>query len=229
VWWRVHLAFNQQIQARFDAARRTMDEAEAIAREHGLRSVLFEIYYAEVAPIVLSRDVGASVAALAKLATALNPARRMDVAYYKFQESTVRMLEGRAEDAVRAAQEALATGREAGLPAMQIPHFLVREALSQLKLGALDAALARYDEAIAAATGVDADNFQVQRQFVLAHRARIEGRVGEAVAKLRELLPVCRARRYLGYLRQLPEVAAPLFAHAPMWKASGASSACSSP
>jgi DNA-binding SARP family transcriptional activator len=95
---------------------------------------------------------------------------------------------------------------------MQIPHFLVREALSQLKLGALDAALARYDEAIAAATGVDADNFRVQRGFVLAHRARIEDRADEAVAKLRELLPVCRERRYLGYLRQLPEVAAPLFA-----------------
>ena len=212
VWWRVHLAFNQQIQARFDAARRTMDEAETIAREHGLRSVLFEIYYAEVAPVVSSRDVAASVAALAKLATVLNPARRMDVAYFQFQESTVRMLEGRAEEAVRAAQEALAIGREAGLPAMQIPHFLVREALSHLKLGALDAALARYDEAIAAATGVDADNFRMQRGFVLAHRARVEGRIDEAVARLRELLPVCRERRYLGYLRQLPEVAAPLFA-----------------
>src|SRR4029079_17147677 len=115
VWWRVPLAFNQQIQARFDAARRTMDEAEAIAREHGLRSVLFEIYYAEVAPIVSSRDVGASVAALAKLATVLNPARRMDVAYYKFQESTVRMLEGRAEEPLHAAREAAAAGREAGL------------------------------------------------------------------------------------------------------------------
>jgi ATP/maltotriose-dependent transcriptional regulator MalT len=71
VWWRVHLAFNHQIQGRFDAARRTMDEAEAIAREHGVRSVLFEIYYAEVSPIVSSRDVAASVAALDKLRTVL--------------------------------------------------------------------------------------------------------------------------------------------------------------
>jgi ATP/maltotriose-dependent transcriptional regulator MalT/DNA-binding SARP family transcriptional activator len=212
VWWRVHLAFNQQIRGRFDAARRTTDEAESIAREHGLRSVLFEIYYAEVAPIVSSRDVAASVAALDKLRTVLNPARRMDVAYFKFQESTVRMLEGRIEEAVHAAREALAVGREAGLPAMQIPHFLVREALSQLARGAIDEALARYDEAISAADGVDADNFRVQKGFVLAHRARLDRRIGDAVALLRDLLATCRERRYVGFLRQLPDVIAPLLA-----------------
>ena len=212
VWWRVHLAFNHQIRGRFEKARSTMDEAESIAREHGLRSVLFEIHYAEVAPVVSSRDVAASVAALDKLRTVLNPARRMDVAYFKFQESSVRMLEGRTEEAVHAAREALAIGREAGLPAMQIPHFFVREALSQLARGAIDDALARYDDAIAAADGVDADNFRVQRGFVLAHRARIDRRIGDAVALLRDLLASCRERRYVGFLRQLPEVIAPLFA-----------------
>ena len=212
VWWRVHLAFNHQIQARFDAARRTMDEAETIAREHGLRQVLFEIYYAEVSPVVSSRDVAGSVAALEKVRTVLNPARRMDVAYFKFQESAVRTLERRPEDAVRAAREAIAIGREAGLPAMQLPHFLVREALSQLQHGAIDDALARYDEAIATAVGIDAENFRVQRDIVVAHRARIEGRSDEAVARLREVLPVCRERRYLGFMRQLPELMAPLFA-----------------
>jgi ATP/maltotriose-dependent transcriptional regulator MalT/DNA-binding SARP family transcriptional activator len=212
VWWRVHLAFNHQIQGRFEAARRTMDEAEEIAREHGLRSVLFEIYYAEVAPIVSSRDIAASNAALEKLRTVLNPTRRMDVAYFKFQESTVRQLERRADDALRTAQEAIAIGREAGLPAMQIPHFLVREALSHLARDAIDEALARYDEALSMAVGVDADNFRVQKGFVLAHRARKEARIEEAVALLRELLTLCRERRYLGFFRQLPEVMAPLFA-----------------
>jgi ATP/maltotriose-dependent transcriptional regulator MalT/DNA-binding SARP family transcriptional activator len=212
VWWRVHLAFNHQILGRFAHARRTMDEAEAIAREHGLRSFLFEIYYAEVTPVVASRDVAASVAALEKLRTVLNPARRMDVAYFRFQESTVRMLEGRTQEALRAAQEALALGREAGLPPMQVPHFLVREALCHLQQGAVDRALARYDEAIAASTGVDRSNFQVQRGLVDAHRARTHGDVDGAVAALRDLLPVCRARGYLGFLRQNPEVVAPLFA-----------------
>ncbi len=212
VWWRVHLAFNHQIRGRFEAARTTIDQAESIAREHGLRSLLFEIYYAEVAPVVSSQDVAGSVAALDKLRTVLNPARRMDVAYFKFQESTVRMLEGRTEEAVQAARDALATGRLAGLPAMQIPHFLVREALSQLARGEIDAALARYDEAIAAAGGVDAENFRVQKGFVLAHRARLDRRIDDAVALLRELLGTCRERRYVGFLRQLPDVVAPLFA-----------------
>lgn len=212
VWWRVHLAFNHQILARFAQARRTMEEAETIAREHGLRSVLFEIYYAEVAPIVSSRDVTASVAALEKLRTVLNPSRRMDVAYFKFQESTVRMLEGRAHEALDAARQAVAIGREVGLPAMQIPHFLVREALCHVELDAIDEALARYGEAIALSSGVDAGNFGVQRGFIEAHRAHREGRVDAAVAQLGELLPVCRERGYAGFLRHSPAVAAPLFA-----------------
>ena len=212
VWWRVHLAFNHQIQGRFDAARRTMDDAEAIAVEHGLRRVLFEIYYAEVAPVASSRDVQGSLAALDKLRTVLNPARRMDVAYFKFQESTVRMLEGRADDAVAAAREAVTIGRSAGLPTIQIPHFLVREALSHLQRGALDEALARYDEALQVAVGVDADNFREQRGFVEAYAARQQGRVDDAVALLRGVLRSCRERRYTGFLRQLPELVAALLA-----------------
>jgi ATP/maltotriose-dependent transcriptional regulator MalT/DNA-binding SARP family transcriptional activator len=212
VWWRVHRAFNHQIQGRFADARATMDEAEAIAREHGLRSVLFEIYYAEVAPVVSSRDVAGSIAALDKLRTVLNPARRMDVAYFKFQESTVRALEGRAADALAAAQEAVTIGRDAGLPAMQIPHFLVREALSHLQQGALDEAIARYDEAIGVSVGVDADNFRVQRGFIEAHGARKTGRVADAVELLRGLLRTCRERRYVGFLRQVPEIMSGLFA-----------------
>src|SRR5207248_462553 len=101
VWWRVHLAFNHQILGHFALAKRTMDEAEAIASEHGLRSLLFEIYYAEVAPQVSTRNVEGAIAALDRLRSVLNPARRMDVAYFRFQESTVRMLEGRVQEALQ--------------------------------------------------------------------------------------------------------------------------------
>jgi ATP/maltotriose-dependent transcriptional regulator MalT/DNA-binding SARP family transcriptional activator len=212
VWWRVHLAFNHQIQGRFDEARRTMDEAETIAREHGLRSVLFEIYYAEVAPVVSSRDVAGSRAALDKLQTVLNPSRRMDVAYFKFQESTVRMLEGRADEALAAAREAVDVGRSAGLPAMQIPHFLVREALSLMMLGDVTQALARYDDAIGLAFGVDAENFRIQRQLLAAYAAQQDGRVSDALTLLRAALRECRERRYTGFLRQLPGVMSSLLA-----------------
>ena len=212
VWWRVHIAFNHQILGRYARARRTMDEAEAIAREHGLRSMLYEIYHAEIAPLVAIQDAAAAVAALEKLRSVMNPARRMELAYFRFQESTVRSLEGRTQDALRAAVDALAIGRETGLPSMQIPHFLVREALCRLDAGTCDLALARYDEAIALASGVDADNFRIQRDLVQAHLARAAGRDDEALARLREILPACRERAYTGFLRQAPGVVAPLFA-----------------
>jgi DNA-binding SARP family transcriptional activator len=47
---------------------------------------------------------------------------------------------------------------------------------------------------------------------VTAHRAHADGRSGEAAAILREWLPVCRERGYVGLLRQLPAISASLFA-----------------
>ena len=212
VWWRVHLAFNHQILGRYQRSKRTMDEAEAIARDNGLRSVLFEIYYAEVTPAVSSRDVEGAAAALEKLRTVLNPARRMDLAYFRFQESNVRALQGRVREAVEAATEALAVGRASGLPSMQIPHFLVREAITHLDADEIALALARYDEAVALADGVDRRNFETQRNFALAHAALREGREEDAVARLREALAAAREHRYHGFLRPVPRITAPLFA-----------------
>ena len=212
VWWRVHLAFNHQILGRYAAARRTMDEAEAIARENGLRSLLFEIYYAEVAPVASTSDVQASVAALDKLRTVLNPSRRMDVAYFKFQESTVRMVEGRTHEAVAAAAEAVAIGRAAGLPPMQVPHFLVRHAMCLLQTGDTDAALARYEEAASLASGIDRRNFDIQRGLVGAEVARRAGDVDAAIAALQKWLPQAREHAYYGFLRQAPMITVPLFA-----------------
>jgi len=124
----------------------------------------------------------------------------------------VRMLEGRADEAVTAARDAVTIGRSAGLPTMQIPHFLVREALSNLQRGAIDEALARYDEALEIAVGVDADNFREQRGLVVAYAALRQNRVDDAVASLRERLRACRERRYTGFLRQLPQMMAELLA-----------------
>jgi len=212
VWWRVHLAFNHQILGRYAAAKRTMDEAEVIARENGLRSLLFEIYYAEVAPVASTHDVAASIAALDKLRSVLNPSRRMDVAYFKFQESTVRMVEGRTQEAAAAAAEAVTIGRAAGLPPMQVPHFLVRHAMCLLQTGDTDAALARYDEAARLASGIDRRNFDIQRGLVGAEVARRAGDVDAAIGALRKWLPQAREHSYYGFLRQAPAITVPLFA-----------------
>src|SRR4029077_11181778 len=121
-----------------------------------------------------------AVRALEKLRSVLNPARRMDLAYFRFQESTVRGLEGRYAEAARAAAEAVDIGRSAGLPSMQIPHFMVRHAVTRLDLDEIDKALALYDEAVALTDGIDRRNFTVQRGIVRAHAALVAGRDDDA-------------------------------------------------
>jgi ATP/maltotriose-dependent transcriptional regulator MalT/DNA-binding SARP family transcriptional activator len=212
VWWRVHLAFNHQILGRYAKSKRTMDEAETIARDHGLRSILFEIYYAEVTPLVSSRDAEGTSAALRKLRSVLNPSRRMDLAYFRFQESHVCALEGRLPEAVRAAAEAVDIGREAGLPAMQVPHFLVRHAITLLDTDEVGPALARYDEAVQASEGVDCRHFEIQRDCVRATLSYREGLRDDAAEWLRSALTAARQHRYQAFLRQVPRIVAPLFA-----------------
>jgi hypothetical protein len=91
----VHLAFHEQITRQYAKARKRMAEAEAIAREHGLASVLFEIYHADVSAASASRDIAGAEIALEKLRSVLNPARRMDVAYFRHQEAAFLLISGR--------------------------------------------------------------------------------------------------------------------------------------
>jgi ATP/maltotriose-dependent transcriptional regulator MalT/DNA-binding SARP family transcriptional activator len=212
VWWRVHLAFNHQIQGRYAHAKRTIDEAETIAREHGLKSVLFEIYHAELTPAVSSHDTPGAMKVFEKLRSVLNPGRRMDVAYFRFQESYIHALQDRPLEAVAAAGDAVAIGREVGLPAMQLPHFLVRHAITYVNIGEIETALARYDEAVELASGVDRRNFVLQRELVRAFAALREGCTDDAAHRLREALAAAREHRYRGFLRQLPNAVAALFA-----------------
>jgi DNA-binding SARP family transcriptional activator len=95
---------------------------------------------------------------------------------------------------------------------MQVPHFLVRHATTLLDLGQVDSTLALYDEAVALADGVDRRNFTVQRALVAAHAARLANRNDEAVAELRSALATAREHRYAGFLRQAPQILAPLLA-----------------
>jgi LuxR family transcriptional regulator, maltose regulon positive regulatory protein len=212
VWWQVHRAFNEQIRGHYARSRKIMTETEAFAAAHGLKWVQVEIYHAEVTALVSSHDVEGATEALARLRAVLNPSRRMDLAYFHYQEAGVLMLQGRVGDAVRAAAQAVAVGRASGLPAIQIPHFLIRCAVCHVHLAQYTEALSLYDEAIALATGTDRRNFEFQADLLRAHGLLAEGDRAAALALLRTLLPRCRDSGYTGFLRLPDGVLAPLFA-----------------
>ncbi len=212
VWWQVHRAFNEQIRGHYARSQKVMKETEALAEAHGLKWVQVEIYHAEVTALISSEDVQGASAALAKLRAVLSPTRRMDHAYFKYQETGVLMLQGRVRDAAAAAQDAVEIGRASGLPAIQIPHFLVRSALCQVHLGDLDAAQRLYDEAIALATSADRRNFDFHARLLRAYRAYAAGDEAGARDMLGNLLAHCRESGYYGFLRLPATVLSPVLA-----------------
>ena len=181
VWWRVHLSFNHQILGRFDAGetddgRGGGDRARARAALDAVRDLL------------RGSRADRGVARRRRLdRRARETAHACSIRRGGWTSRTSASRNRRCaarrtpDDALRAAQDAVAIGREAGLPAMQIPHFLVREALSHLHARRVDDALARYDEAMRVPIGVDADNFRVQRGFVARASRTLDRRMDEAV------------------------------------------------
>jgi len=212
VWFLVHLAFHEQITRQYEKARRRMAEAESIAREHGLSSILFEIYHADVSAASAARDVPGTQVALERLRSVLNPARRMDVAYFRHQEAAFLLLAGRASEAADASREAVEIGREAGLPAMQLPHLMVLGAHALLAAGRNEEAINRYEEAIALAAPVDKRTFTYHRDLARAHFSIARGNEPGAVAILANLFAACREAKFYGFMRQPPEGVARLVA-----------------
>lgn len=212
VWWQVHHAFSEQIRGHYARSQKIMKETEAVAAAHGLKWVQVEIYHAEVTALISSEDAPGAAAALAKLRAVLSPTRRMDHAYFKYQETGVLMLQGRVREAAAAAQEAVAIGRASGLPVIQIPHFLVRFALCQVHLGEIEQAEALYDEAIALATEADRRNFQFHARLLRVHRLVSTDQDAAALPLLRELLSDCRESGYFGFLRLPANVLSPALA-----------------
>jgi len=214
VWFLVHLAFHEQITRQYAKARKRMAEAEAIAVERGLKSVLFEIYHADVSAASAARDVPGAQAALERLRSVLKPERRMDVAYFRHQEAAVLLISGRPREAAAASRDAVAIGREAGMPSMQLPHLMALGAHSLVAAGDRDAAIAAYDEAIAMAAPVDARSFRFQRDMARAHFALRDGDEATARAVLARLFQACREAGFHGFTRQPPADVAKVVAFA---------------
>ena len=153
-----------------------------------------------------------AAAALVKLRQVLDPARRMDVAYFRFQEAGVLLLQERAREAAVAARrcrghragERAASAADPALPRAPraVPSAPQRD----------QRALAVYREAVSLASGPDKRNFGLHETLVHAFDQLRGGNRGGATALLRSLLPTCREMGYFGFNRMAPQVVAPVLA-----------------
>ena len=151
LWWRTHLAFWHYVNGRYERSQAVSDEARTIAERYGLTTYLFEIDHAEASALVTRGALAEAQARMALLEARLSPSRRMDHAYFHYLKANLEQRLGHFTAAVRAAERAVALARETGLPAMQVPHFLVRLAHAGIAAGDTAAGLHALDEAIALA------------------------------------------------------------------------------
>ena len=192
LWWRTHLAFWHYVNGRYERSQAVSDEARAIAERYGLTAYLFEIDHAEASALVTRGALAEAQARMALLEARLSPSRRMDHAYFHYLKANLEQRLGHFTAAVRAAERAVALARETGLPAMQVPHFLVRLAHARIAAGDTAAGLHALDEAIALAGDVDRRSFSQQRELIgigldldAAEHDRAAGRLAAVLAEYR--------------------------------------------
>jgi DNA-binding SARP family transcriptional activator len=210
VWWRTHLAFWHFISGRYDRSAQVSEEARTIAERYGLAAYLFEIDHAEALALMSRGALAEASALLAAIEQRLPPSRRMDWAYFHYLQANLEQRLGHPAAAVRAAERAVALARETGLPALQIPHFLVRLGHTRLAAGDVAGGMDAFDEAIALAGAVDRRAFVQQRELLQIGLDLDAGARERAAARLAALLADYKAQGQTVLLRNRPDLAARL-------------------
>ena len=210
LWWRTHLAFWHYVNGRYERSQAVSDEARTIAERYGLTTYLFEIDHAEASALVTRGALAEAQARMALLEARLSPSRRMDHAYFHFLEANLEQRLRHFTAAVRAAERAVALARETGLPAMQVPHFLVRLAHARIAAGDTVEGLRAFDEAIALAGEVDRRSFAQQRELIGIGIDLDAGEHERAAVRLAAVLAEYRSNGQTVILRNRPDLAARL-------------------
>jgi ATP/maltotriose-dependent transcriptional regulator MalT/DNA-binding SARP family transcriptional activator len=210
LWWRTHLAFWHYVNGRYAKSQAVSDEARTIAERYGLTAYLFEIDHAEASALVTRNALAEAQARMAAIEARLSPTRRMDHAYFHHLKANLEQRLGHATAAVQAAERAVALARETGLPAMQMPHFLVRLAHARIAAGETAEGLKAFDEAIALAGDVDRHSFAQQRELIGIGLDVDAGEHDRAAARLAALLAEYRRNGQVVILRNRPDLAARL-------------------
>jgi ATP/maltotriose-dependent transcriptional regulator MalT/DNA-binding SARP family transcriptional activator len=210
LWWRTHLAFWHYVNGRYDRSQAVADEARAIAERYGLAAYLFEIDHAEASALVTRGALAEAQVRMTAIESRLSPSRRMDHAYFHHLKANLEQRLGHFTAAVRAAERAVALARETGLPAMQLPHFLVRLAHARIAAGEATEGLKAFDEAIALAGDVDRRSFTQQRELIGIGLDLEAGDTERGAARLATVLAEYRRNSQTVILRNRPDLAARL-------------------
>jgi ATP/maltotriose-dependent transcriptional regulator MalT/DNA-binding SARP family transcriptional activator len=210
LWWRTHLSFWHYLYGRYTEATGVIAAARAGAERYGLEAYLFEIEYGEAITLVTTGDHAAAKTRMEAMERSLPSTRRGDWAYFHHLRS---VLEQRLEQFAAAlddAERALALAQETGLPAAQIPHFLLRVAHCRMVAGDNEGGMRSLDEALALSSGTERRTFEQLREVLQIDLDLAAGRTEGAAERLAAVLADYRSQGNAMFLRHRQDVAARL-------------------
>jgi ATP/maltotriose-dependent transcriptional regulator MalT/DNA-binding SARP family transcriptional activator len=210
LWWRTHLSFWHYLHGRHAEAAAVIAAARALAERYGLQAYLFEIDYGEAIPIVTTGDRSAAKARMDAIERSLPSTRRGDWAYFHHLRSVLNQRLEQFGAALDDAERALALARETGLPAAQIPHFLLRVAYCRMVAGDNEAGMRVLEEALSLSSGAERRTFEQLREVLQIDLDLAAGPTAGTAERLAAVLAEYRAQGNLMFLRHLPDAAARL-------------------
>jgi len=207
LWWRTHLSFWHYLHGRFGEAAAVIAAARAGAKRYGLEAYLFEIDYGEAITLVTKGDPAVARARVEELERSLPSTRRGDWAYFHHLRSVLEQRLLQFDAARDDAERALALARETGLPAAQIPHFLLRVAHTRMVADDVEGGMRALDEAVALASRAERRTFEQLREVLEIDLELAAGKAPDATRRLAAILADYRAQGNVMFLRHRPDVA----------------------
>jgi ATP/maltotriose-dependent transcriptional regulator MalT len=182
--------------AHFEIASRSFSEALEIIEKEGLHFCVPVVQTHELLMSMTLADASRARALVAKLAPAINPARRIDFSILDLVRSWIALQDADTEEALRCGQSALATASEAGAVAIQALCLL---ALAAAWSERQDAANARccIEQARARTTPPGARLVEHFGLMLEAGSALRDGRLDEASELLQSMLRIAKQEGYV--------------------------------
>jgi len=212
VWWQIAVAYYQLLQANRDAAADALNRSESIAHDYGLSFIRPAVLTQRVFLALAFDDLQCVGALLPKLETAINPARRMDLALFHSAQSWYECQQGDMTAAMKHGQSAIDGAFETGAITIQTYCLLGRVHLL-LKLGESARALTSVRNLRLRAAGAS----RLLEFDTLLIEAFSSFRTGDhegGLTLLRAALAIGREQNYLNTVRWCSQIMVRLLCHA---------------